>query len=112
MASLFDGMGGTLSDLFGAPVRYIPSGGASAGVGRDVQSLFRRAPFDAIDDDGRPVVTFLPSWQVRRDLVPELARGDRIEPGDGESYTVVTIRPETSPDAEAFMLCALDKVLT
>lgn len=104
--SYFDGMAHTLNALFGDRVRYT----AARRPARLVQSMFREAPTDAVDDDGREVIIFAPTWQLRGGLAPELARGDRIEPGNGRVYAITNIRPSASPDTEAFVLCELERI--
>jgi len=106
MPSIFDGVAHTLNALFGDQVRYT----AADRPPRLVQSMFREAPIDAVDDDGREVIIFAPTWQLRSGLVPELARGDRIEPGNGRVYAITNIRPSASPDAEPFIVCELERI--
>jgi hypothetical protein len=106
MASIFDGVAHTLNALFGDQVRYTAAGRPA----RPVQSMFREELADAEDDSGRAVIIGIPTWKVRGGLVPELARGDRIEPGNGRVYAITNFRPSASPDAEAFVLCELERI--
>lgn len=105
MTSYFDGMAGTLSDLFGSVILYEPA----SGTARDVQSIFRAAPIEVTAADGQILRIDAPSWRVRRNLVPKLARGDLIEvPGHGR-FTVMVTHNSGSPAADAFALCELHR---
>ncbi|WP_406720428.1 hypothetical protein RPE78_09605 [Thioclava litoralis] len=106
MTGIFEGMAGVLADVLGGPVLYTPKGGAP----REIRSIFRTEPIEAEDQDGHPIVIIAPSWRVGRNLVPELARGDRIDPQTGTLYTVELIRPSGSPAGDAFVICELRKV--
>ncbi|MFC3180458.1 head-tail joining protein [Cypionkella sinensis] len=106
MTSVFDGLAGVTASVLGAPVPYLPKGGPS----RDVQSVFRETPIEATDQDGHPVLIVAPTWRVRRNLVPELARGDKISPANGKAYAVKNIWPSGSPAADAAVICELELV--
>ncbi|MER5172663.1 head-tail joining protein [Thioclava kandeliae] len=101
---VFDGMASVLSNALGAEVTYTPKGG----VARSVQSVFREQPVEITGDDGRDVAILAPSWRVRRDLVPELASGDLVAPGNGKTYRVVNYMSTGSPAADAMILCQLE----
>ena len=107
MTGLFDGVAGLLADVLGAPVTYTPAGGAP----RTIQSLFREAPVEAIDADNHPALTVAPTWRVQRHLVPELAHGDRIQPGNGRPYIVQNPHPSGSPAEDGFLICELERIL-
>ena len=106
MSHYFEGMAGVFAEILGAPVIYTPS----AGVPRPVQSIFREAPIDATDSDGHPVLIVAPTWRVQRQLVPEVARGDRIQPGNGRTYTILNMQPSGSPAEDGFLICELERV--
>ncbi|WP_349295786.1 hypothetical protein ABEB22_15180 (plasmid) [Thioclava sp. 'Guangxiensis'] len=106
MSYFLTGMADICSDLLGGPVLYTPKGGAP----REIQSIFRAEPIEAEDQDGHPITIMAPTWRVRRDLVPDLAKGDRIDPQTGDLYTIALIRPSGSPAADAFIICELSKV--
>ncbi|WP_406870092.1 hypothetical protein ABEB22_00375 [Thioclava sp. 'Guangxiensis'] len=106
MTGVFAGMAGVLSAAFGDVVTYMPKGGAP----REIQSIFRAAPIEIEGADGTPIVIAAPTWRVSRDLVPELARDDRIDPGQGKIYRLATIHPSGSPAADALILCELKEV--
>ena len=38
------------------------------------------------------------------------ARGDRIQPGNGRTYTVITDRPNGSPASDATLMCELERI--
>ncbi|TQS74024.1 hypothetical protein ERN12_05955 [Rhodobacteraceae bacterium] len=104
MMGVFEGMAGVLSDVLGAPVRYLPATGRP----RDIQSIFREEPVTVTGDDGRDVLIVAPSWRVSRDLVAELARGDLVQPGNGRTYKVVNHMPTGSPACDGLLLCELE----
>lgn len=103
MAGLFDGVATALSEVFGAAVTYTPAGGSA----RSVQSVLRRTPVTAIGPDGVDVLVVAPTWRVRRDLVPEVARDDRVEDSDG-AFRVVNVWPQGSPAVDAHLVCELE----
>lgn len=108
MPSLFDGVTGLLADVFGDPVIFAPKVGAP----RPIQSIFRETPVDLVDADGHPVRSVGPTWQVQRDLVPEVAKNDRIILGDGRIYEIQARWPSGSPATDAFLICDLFLVTT
>ncbi|MDF3606125.1 hypothetical protein PE067_08285 [Paracoccus sp. DMF-8] len=101
MASIFDGMTGILSDVFGSPVIWHPA----LGPGGAIQSIFRETPIEVDGADGQIVRIDAPTWRVRRDLAPGVARGDRIEVPDGRMFRVMVVHPTGSPAADAFYIC-------
>lgn len=105
MTTVFDGMATKLAGVFGAPVAYTPDGGPP----RDVLSILRRTPVRAIGPDGVDVLVTAPSWRVRRDLVPEIRRGDMVSDGVGP-LRIVNIWPQGSPAADAHLLCELEEM--
>lgn len=108
MTSIFDGMGAILTGVLGASVSYLPQSLEP----RQVASIFREEQVEAEDDSGRIVLIMAPVWRVRRDLVPELARKDRIQIADGRVYEIDEIWPPTSPAADGLTRCVLRKVTT
>lgn len=105
MSSIFAGMSGIAADILGDPVTYTPDGGSP----RDVVSILRRTPVRAIGPDGVDVLVTAPSWRVRRDLVPEIQRGDTVSDG-GAPLRVVNVWPQGSPAADAHLICELEDV--
>ncbi len=106
MSELFDGVGEILTGVLGAPVSYLPQSGPA----REVPSIFREEQVEAEDPEGRIVLIMAPIWRVRRDLVPELARRDRIHIADSRVYEVDEIWPPATPAADALTRCTLRKV--
>lgn len=106
MTSVFDGMGRILTGVLGASVSYLPQSLEA----RDVPSIFREEQVEAEDQDGRIVLIMAPIWRVRRDLVPELARRDRIQIADGRVYEVDEIWPPSTPATDGLTRCVLRKV--
>lgn len=102
---LFDGLTGIAAAVLGDPVSYTPSGGEA----RLVQSILRRSPVRAQAPDGVEVLITAPSWRVRADLVPEIARNDRVSLG-GRDYRVVNLWPQGSPAGDANLICELEDV--
>ncbi len=105
--SLFDDKAGLLTEVFGASVTYTPKGG----VARQIHSVFRRQPVEAVDPDNHPVLVVSPTWTVPKTLAPEVAAGDRIEPGDDRIYEIQNVWPSGSPAADARVLCELFEVV-
>lgn len=103
MASIFDGMTGLLSDVLGYPVIYSPASGSS----REIGSIVREAPIEVDGADGQIVRIDAPTWRVRRDLVPEVRRGDRITLPDGRVFAVMVVHPAGSPASDAFLVCEM-----
>jgi len=106
MTSIFDGMTGIAASVLGAPVSYLPAGGAA----RPVESILRRTPVRATGPDGHDVLVTAPTWRVARNLAPELARGDRVIDG-GETFQVLNVWPQGSPAVDAHVLCELELVV-
>ena len=104
---LFDGLTGIAASVLGDPVSFTPATGANAGVTRSVQSILRRTPVRATGPDGVDVLITSPSWRVRTDLVPDIARGDAVSHG-GRSYRVINAWPQGSPAADAHLICELE----
>lgn len=101
MPSIFDGMTGILSDVFGDPVIFLPR----AGSARPIMSMFRETPIEVDGADGQIVRIDAPTWRVGRDLAPEVRRGDRIAVPDGRSFLVMVVHPTGSPAVDAFLIC-------
>lgn len=106
MTSVFDGLAGITAAVFGANILYQPKVGSS----REVQSVFREQPIEATDQDGHPVLIVAPTWRVQRALVPELARGDKILPANGKTYSIKNLWPSGSPAADAAVICEMELV--
>ncbi|MBN8294951.1 hypothetical protein JI664_23470 [Rhodobacter sp. NTK016B] len=103
MTRLFDGLSGIAAAVLGEPVPYTPAGGEA----RLVQSIIRRTPVRAIGPDGVDELVNSPTWRVRRDLVPELKRGDLVEDAQG-TLRVLNVWPQGSPAADAHLICELE----
>lgn len=110
MTSIFDGMAGVLNDTFGAPVTIQP---ATGGGFITVQAVFRRDPVEVPAEDGEPVLILSPTLKLRRDQVPDIARGDLVTPTltPGQQYRVVNTMPTGSPASDGFILCELEEVI-
>lgn len=102
--SVFQGVAGVLTTVFGAPVSYLPNGGAS----RNIRSMFRETPVEAQNAEGNSVLILAPTWRVERHLAPEVARGDRIQPGNGKTYKIKNVWPSGSPASDAAVICELE----
>ncbi|TJZ86155.1 head-tail joining protein [Paracoccus hibiscisoli] len=103
MTRLFDGMAGILAGVFGDRIRYQPA----AGPEREVVSIFRAMPIEVTAADGQILRIDAPTWRVRANLVPELARGDRIELPTVGRFTVQVMHKSGSPAADAVVICEL-----
>lgn len=108
MPSVFDGMTGVLNAVFGAPVLYLPAGGAAVGV----QSVFREAPIEQLTEDGGSVWSVTPVWIVPNTEVVArgIARGDQIEPGNGKRYILLKPMTSGSPADDRFITFSLELV--
>lgn len=105
MTRLFDGMAGVLAGVLGAPVTYTPAGGSA----RSVQSILRRAPLRVSGPDVVDELVVAPTWRVRADLVPEIARDDTVTDALG-TLRIVNIWPQGSPGADAHLICELEDI--
>lgn len=101
MPSIFDGVAGILSDVFGDPVIFMPQGGSS----RPIMSMFRETPIEVDGADGQIVRIDAPTWRVCRDLAAEVRRGDRLILSDGRNFKVMVVHPTGSPASDAFLIC-------
>ena len=108
MTSVFDGLAGITAAVFGAKVLYQPKVGSS----REVQSVFREQPTEAMDQDGHAILIVSPTWRVRKALVSELARGDKILAPNTKTYLVKNLWPSGSPAADAAVICELELAVT
>ncbi|MBN8291032.1 hypothetical protein JI664_03550 [Rhodobacter sp. NTK016B] len=100
-------MSGIAAAVIGGPVTYTPEGGAA----RVVQSILRRTPVRAIGPDGVDMLVMSPSWRVRADLVPEVARDDRVADASG-AYRVSNVWPQGSPAIDGHLLVELEALET
>lgn len=109
MTSVFDGMAGVLSGVFGAPVTVFPQSSPAS----TVQGLFRIEPIE-VNDEGTFVMMMVPTLKVRRDLLAALERGDLVRPstsaGAGKTYRVLNQLASASPAADAFNIYQLELV--
>jgi hypothetical protein len=109
--SLFDGMAGVLTGVFGAPTTYRPKGD----VARTVDAVCRNGPIEVTDAEGHTVMILSPTLRVRRDLAPELARGDIVLPSApvtmaGRTFEVINMLPSGSPAQDSFLIAELEEV--
>jgi len=105
--SLFDGIAGVLTGVFGAPVLYTPA----EGVPITVEARFRSQPIEVPDTDGNTVIILSPTLRVSRTVLPDIARGDLVQPeGEhGPIYRVLNRLPSGSPADDAFIVCELEE---
>lgn len=106
MPSVFDGMTGVLSDVFGAPVTITGS------VSATVTGIFREAVLEQEGADGRVFFGVTPSLKLRKSAVAPLVKGDVVAPSvvPGRSFTVLQAFPSGSPAADAFVVYVLEEV--
>jgi hypothetical protein len=109
--SLFDGMSGILTEVFGDSAIYMPKGG----VARTVKAVCRSSPIEVLDGDGHAVLILSPTMRVGRDVAPELARGDQVIPDgpasmSGKSYEVINMLPTASSADDGFLMAELELV--
>ena len=109
MSSVFDGLAGILTGVLGSPdIIWLPVGLEPV----TVASLFRRMPVEVPGPDGEPVLAMTPVWRVPLDpnWAREPQRGDRVQPGDGHTYRILSVQPSGSPAVDRFLLCALERL--
>jgi hypothetical protein len=106
--SVFDGMSGALSNVFGAPVTITPTAGAPV----DVRGILRESPLDVRDDSGRTHVTDVITLQVRKPIPAAMAKGSMVTAAafPGQSFLILGVYPDRSPAADAFMVAELERV--
>ncbi len=106
MTSIFDGMAGVMAESFGAPVIYTPKDGDPV----TVTAVLREGPIEVAGEDGRAVLIMSPSLQVPRNVLPDIAREDRVaaaaEPD--KVYIVLNAMPNGSPASDAMIICELE----
>lgn len=106
--SIFNGMTGILTDVFGGSVMHLPA----LGQGTTIQAVFREGPVRMLDEDGREILSVLPTLKVERSVAASLKRLDHIEPGNGKTYSVLNGLPKGSPASDAFVIFELEEVLS
>lgn len=98
MTSIFDGVAGTLNDVFGAPVTIWDD----TGVARTVQARFRYEPTEVFGADDAPSLVEQPVLYVPKTLADGIARGTAVEIASGERFLVVNRqRSQASPASDA-----------
>lgn len=109
MTSVFDGMAGALNGVFGAPVTYRAAGGSPAVT---LRGIFRRSPIEVAGEDGHPLWILNPTVRLHRSAVPDIRRGDLIQPSGhpGATYKIVNSPETASPAADGFVICELELV--
>ena len=107
MSQLLNGLAGMAPAIMGGSVRFLPLGRDPV----DVPSIFRLTPVEVAGEDGRAVLLDAPWWRVNRGALVLMPKtGDRIEPGDGHRYEIVSRHSGGSPAADAFVIYALERV--
>lgn len=108
MPRILDGLAGMAPSIMGDPVRFLPAGRAPV----ETHSIFRRTPVEVLGDDGTAALLDAPWWRVNKGSLSPMPRtGDRIEPGDGNTYSIISKHSSGSPALDAFVIYALEKVL-
>lgn len=105
MTTLFDGMAGALSDVFGAPVVLTYPDGTL----QTVQAVLRSEPLE-IPGEAGTVWIEEPTLRIRRDLAPNIARGVVATNAGGTSYRVESRITSGSPALDGFFICTLELV--
>lgn len=106
--SVFDGMTGALTAIFGAPVTITPTAGAPA----EVTAILRENPREVMDDAGRPHWIETPTLQVAKPIPAALVKGSTVTAASHPSVTfrVLGVYADRSPAADAFMVAELERV--
>lgn len=93
MPSVFDGMGGVLNEVFGAPLTVT----FAAGGGLDVHGILRDREVEVAGEDGEPVLTVQPTLRIPAgDVAAQMGEGDIIEQGE-RRYRVIYRVPAENP---------------
>jgi hypothetical protein len=106
VTSLFDGMAGLLTDVFGGPVTITPVGGAPQAV----RGVFREVPIDDDVADGRPGFSFVPVLRLQKLLSDSLTKHARVTLPDGREFILLRPVPGGSPAADAFVTWEMEAV--
>lgn len=106
MSRLLNGLAGMAPSIMGNPVRFLPAGRDPV----DTCSIFRLTPIEVLADDGRAILLDAPWWRVNKgSLSPMPKTGDRIDPGDGHTYKILSRHSSGSPAEDAFVIYALER---
>lgn len=104
--SVFDGLSGALNDLFGAPVTLFPQAGGQV----EIRAVFRKAPINLPDEDGRDLLVVAPTLQVPKTHSDQISRGDVIQTSAGERFRVLANTPISSnPGSDAFVMFEMEE---
>lgn len=106
MASLFDGFGSMLADVFGDDVVHTPQGGAPVSI----RAVFRRKPIEVLEDDGNAVLIHEPTLRVPEPVASTIQTDDLIQPAGAALYRVLNRHGMGSPDAEGSVIFKLREV--
>lgn len=97
MTTLFDGMAGTLNDVFGEPVTIYPGGGAAV----EITGVIRDREIAVADDHGEAVLATVTTLRALKQDVVALMSEDRVD-GNGVQYAVRYRVPAPSPADDRF----------
>lgn len=104
MASIFDGMAGLLSDVFGSPIIHTSADGSE----RTITGIFRGHPVDLSEEDGHTVLEIAPTLRVTSQAAVGILVGDRILPTGAAVHRVLNRIPSGSPASDAFVIFELE----
>lgn len=102
--SIFDGLSGLMTGVFGGSVLHMPQSGPA----RTVQAIFREPPIEIIGDDDHAVLDVAPVLRVPAPVADGIAVGDLVQPENGLIYRVVNRQPGNGPAIDAFTTFALE----
>lgn len=106
MTSLFDGVAGLMSDVFGSPVTLTPQTGSP----RTIRAVVRSAPVELVAPDGHAMMDVQPEMRVTADVASTIRGGDSITTATGRKYRIVASQPSGSPAADAMVIYALEAI--
>lgn len=104
MTSLFDGVSGLISGVFGAPVTLTSQTGAV----RIIEAVIRNSPVELMGEDGRGVLDVAPQMRVVAWVAAGIEVGDHVETASGVRYRVLHRQPSGSPATDAMTLFGLE----
>ncbi|MCB5199024.1 hypothetical protein LGQ03_07210 [Loktanella sp. TSTF-M6] len=103
MTTVFDGIAGALTGIFGDSVIVEPQGQPRV----TVRGMVRLERVEVSGEAGQAVVDYLPVFKVPRTVLLGLSEGDLVIAPDGRRYLVSYEDPNESPATDRFRIYIL-----